>query len=205
VVIHHTAMPGGARPALDRLRDPEAGVSCHYVIGLRGEVWRLVPEDGRAWHAGAGRWGPWADVNSASLGIELVNGRDHPYPAAQMDALEALLADLLRRHAIPAAGVIGHSDCAPGRKDDPGARFDWRRLARAGLSVWPGPGKADPRGWRADARRFGYAAEVPDDVLLAAVRMRFRPGARGPADWRDAGLLRDLARRFPVDAAATGA
>jgi N-acetylmuramoyl-L-alanine amidase len=198
-------MAGGAIPALDRLRDPAAQVSCHYVIGLGGEIWRLVPDDRRAWHAGAGRWGPWEDVNSASLGIELVNARDHPYPAAQMDALEALLADLRAAHAIPPEGVIGHSDCAPGRKADPGPRFDWARLARSGHAIWPGGGEAPVGGWRRDARRLGYTADAPDDVLLAAIRLRFRPWAGGAPDARDAGLLADLARRFPVDAGRGGA
>jgi N-acetylmuramoyl-L-alanine amidase len=207
VVIHHTAMPGGAGPALDRLRDPAAEVSCHYVIGLSGEIWRLVPEERRAWHAGAGRWGPWRDVNSASLGLELVNDGGHPYPAAQMDALEGLLGALLARHRVPPEGVIGHSDCAPGRKADPGPRFDWRRLARSGLAVWPGEaaGAGGAAGWEADAERVGYPCEAGAEAVLGAVRLRFRPGARGPADARDAALLRDLARRFPVDGAGARA
>jgi N-acetylmuramoyl-L-alanine amidase len=108
---------------------------------------------------------------------------------------------MLARWAIPAHRVIGHSDMAPARKGDPGARFDWRRLARAGLSVWPdaGPVAPDPAGFSEAARAFGYP-DAPLDVLLHAVRLRFRPWARGPLDASDMGIMLDLARRFPVDA-----
>jgi N-acetylmuramoyl-L-alanine amidase len=125
----------------------------------------------------------------------------HDLSAAQMAALEALLDGLLARWAIPAQRVIGHSDMAPTRKGDPGARFDWRRLARAGLSVWPdaGPSAPDPAGFAAAARAFGYP-DVPFDALLRAVRLRFHPWALGPLDAVDMGIMLDLARRFPVDA-----
>ncbi len=119
-----------------------------------------------------------------------------------MAALEQLLRAVMARWHIPPERVIGHSDMAPGRKGDPGARFDWRRLALAGLSVWPAAGPGDPAGFRAAARAFGYP-DVPDAALLAAVRLRFRPWATGPLDALDAGLVADLARRFPVD--GTGA
>jgi N-acetylmuramoyl-L-alanine amidase len=101
--------------------------------------------------------------------------------------------------------VIGHSDMAPQRKSDPGPRFDWRRLARQGLSVWPDPAPpADPARFVPEARRFGYP-EAPADLMLRAFRLRFRPWARGPLDAVDAGLATDLARRFPVDAAPPAA
>nr|WP_281823782.1 N-acetylmuramoyl-L-alanine amidase [Jannaschia rubra] len=202
IVLHYTAMRGGPEPAIRRLCNPEAQVSCHYVIGEGGELCRLVPDDRRAWHAGAGRWGPWDDVNSRSLGIELSNDGASPFPAAQMDALDWLLHDLLARHGIAPERVIGHSDCAPGRKIDPGARFDWRRLALRGLAVGADTRKAEPATFRDDARTFGYTSDVDDATLLAAFRLRFRPGATGPLDAVDAGMAADLAARFPAPSAA---
>ncbi|WGH77821.1 N-acetylmuramoyl-L-alanine amidase [Jannaschia ovalis] len=202
-MLHYTAMTGGPEPALKRLRLPETEVSCHYLVGEDGSVFRLVDDDRRAWHAGAGRWGASDDLNSRSLGIELSNDGASPFTAAQMDALEALLALLLDRHGIAPRGVIGHSDAAPGRKIDPGPRFDWRRLALLGLSIWPEPRGApepDPARFCADVARAGWTADVPLDVLLGAVRLRVRPWARGPLDATDMGLAADLARRFPVDA-----
>lgn len=196
VVLHYTGMATCAE-ALARLCDPVAEVSCHYLISETGETFRLVPEELRAWHAGAGRWGAVTDVNSRSIGIELANTGFHPYPAPQMAALESLLAGILARHAIPPERVIAHSDMAPARKRDPGPRFDWRRLARAGLSVWPQPGPPAPLAHSLTA--IGYDPTLPDDTRLAAFRLRFRPWAHGPADTTDAALAADLARRFPVD------
>ena len=125
----------------ERLCDPEAEVSAHYVIAQDGALTQLVDEADRAWHAGAGQWGWVTDVNSHSIGIELDNsGRDMPFPEGQMRCLERLLVSILDRHKIPAERVIGHSDMAPGRKQDPGPCFDWKRLAEKGLSVWANPG-----------------------------------------------------------------
>ncbi len=198
IVIHYTAMPGGPDPAIRHLCDPRGQVSCHYVLAETGGVTRLVPDHLRAWHAGAGRWGGSDDVNSRSLGIELSNDGTSPFPEPQMVALEALLLDLMQRHAIPPKGVIGHSDCAPGRKIDPGPRFDWRRLARRDLSIWPGATPAPIATFQDDLRTFGMTAPVDDATALAAFRLRFRPHARGPLDEVDAGMARDLAARFPA-------
>jgi N-acetylmuramoyl-L-alanine amidase len=198
VVLHYTAMQGCAA-ALERLCDPVAEVSAHYLIDTDGRILSLVDERARAWHAGAGMWAGRGDVNSRSIGIELVNLGNEPFAAAQMTALEGLLTAVLARWALPPAAVIGHSDMAPGRKVDPGPRFDWRRLALRGLSVWPD--RAEPGDFAADARRFGYP-DVPPEALLAAFRLRFRPWATGPLDATDAALAADLARRFAVDAGA---
>jgi N-acetylmuramoyl-L-alanine amidase len=203
IVIHYTGMASCAA-ARERLCDPAAEVSAHWLVDEAGYAEPLVDEAARAWHAGAGAWGSVSDVNSASIGIELANPGDAPFPARQMAGLERLLADVMGRWRIPSHGVIGHSDMAPGRKRDPGPRFDWRGLARAGLSVWPEWGDADPAGFHAFARAFGYP-DVADDLLLAAFRLRFRPWARGPLDRTDAGMAADLARRFPVDALAAQA
>ena len=168
-------------------------MSCHYVIGETGTLARLVPEACRAWHAGAGEWQGRDDVNSRSLGIELSNDGASPFPAPQMAALEWLLRDLMAHHAIPPTGILAHSDVAPGRKIDPGPRFDWRRLSRQGLAARSHPIPADPATFAAHARAAGYTAPVDPDTLLAAFRLRHRPQARGPVDAADAGLAAGLA------------
>ncbi len=201
IVLHYTAM-ATADAACVRLCDPEVEVSAHYLIDETGKVIALVPEELRAWHAGAGAWGAVSDVNSRSIGIELANTGDGPFADSQMVALLDLLGDVMHRWAIPAQRVIGHSDMAPGRKGDPGAWFDWQRLAAAGLSVWPED--AEPGDFYADARAFGYP-DVGLDLLLSAFRLRFRPDATGPLDAQDAAMAHDLALRFPVDASGAGA
>lgn len=204
IVIHYTAMASAAE-ARARLCDPAHEVSAHWLIAETGAAEALVDEALRAWHAGAGQWGAVTDVNSRSIGIELANSGSQPFAEPQMAALERLLAGIMARWGIPPERVIGHSDMAPQRKSDPGPRFDWRRLARQGLSVWPDPAPpADPARFVPEARRFGYP-EAPDHLMLRAFRLRFRPWARGPLDGVDAGLAADLARRFPVDAAPPAA
>ena len=188
VVIHYTGMADGPS-ARDRLCDPAAEVSAHWLIHEDGRTEALVPEDRRAWHAGAGSWLGRDDVNSRSIGIELVNPGDSPFPEPQMAALERLLHQILARWGIPAAGVIGHSDMAPGRKSDPGPRFDWRRLAVQGLAVWPA-GAAGDLPLAESLTRIGY----PDDpARLAAFRLRFRPWADGPEDATDRRIAAALA------------
>jgi N-acetylmuramoyl-L-alanine amidase len=200
-VIHYTAMATAAE-SLARLCDPAAEVSAHWLIAEDGETAALVPEELRAWHAGAGSWGGLTDVNSRSIGIELQNRGTHPYPEPQMRALERVLGEAMARWGIAPAGVIGHSDMAPSRKADPGPRFDWRRLARVGLAVWPAEGDAPVEAFLPALGAFGYdAGEAPDD-LLRAFRWRFRPWATGPLDARDAGTALDLARRWPIDRGA---
>ena len=197
IVLHYTAMASAAE-ALARLCDPSPEVSAHYLIDRDGTVFHLVDEAMRAWHAGAGEWGGEGDVNSRSIGIELQNTGSEPFAEPQMAALEGLLSDLLGRHALPPRAVIAHSDMAPDRKGDPGARFDWRRLAAQGLTVWPTP--AEPGDLQADLRAFGYP-DAPTDTLLTAFRLRFRPWARGPLDNTDRALAAGL-RRIAVDGGA---
>ncbi|MES2436117.1 MAG: N-acetylmuramoyl-L-alanine amidase [Pseudomonadota bacterium] len=203
IVIHYTAMASCAE-ARARLCDPAFEVSAHWLISETGVVEGLVPEAARAWHAGAGEWAGVTDVNSASIGIELANTGRQPFAEPQMAALEGLLAGIMQRWAIPAHRVIAHSDMAPSRKGDPGAKFDWRRLALQGLSVWPEAGAAAVADFLPALRRFGYPEAAAAD-LLTAFRLRFRPWARGPLDSMDAGLACDLAQRFPVDATQTPA
>lgn len=212
VVIHHTAM-ASAEAALARLCDPAAEVSAHYLITESGEVVRLVPEELRAWHAGAGEWAGAGDVNSRSVGIELANPGplegSPPYAEAQMRALEALLPGIMARWGIAPEGVIAHSDMAPERKQDPGAKFDWRRLALGGLSVWldpePAEGAADAAAFQAAARRFGYPAPAGGAwcaatlAVLEAFRRRFLPADLGRApDARAVAHMARLAARWPA-------
>ena len=201
VVIHYTAMASMAE-ARARLCDPAHEVSAHWLIGPDGVAEQLVDEALRAWHAGAGAWGAVTDVNSRSIGIELANTGTQPFPEPQMAALEQVLAGIMMRWGIRPERVIGHSDMAPARKSDPGPRFDWRRLARTGLSVWPGSATEGRSVGRMDeflghARRFGYP-EAEEAVILRAFRLRFRPGADGPVDAPDVAMIADLAARYPV-------
>jgi len=205
IVLHYTAMEN-AQAALDRLCDSRAEVSAHYLIFEAGQVVSLVPEAQRAWHAGAGAWGKVCDVNSSSIGIELANTSTHPFPEPQIVALTELLRGVMNRWAIGPERVIGHSDMAPLRKSDPGRRFDWRRLARDGLSIWPEPGCA-PGDFMRDAQTFGYVPsdEVDEAAILDAFRQRFRPWAEGPLSDVDRAVMADLAARFPVDRSSSNA
>lgn len=182
----------GAEAALDWLCAVESQVSAHYLIDRQGGVTALVDETERAWHAGAGAWGAIRDVNSRAIGIELCNTGRMPFAAPQMTALERLLHGIMARWSIPPARVIAHSDCAPGRKIDPGPRFDWARLSRAGLAAATPTGMADGD-FAAAMAEAGYTASDDPAVLLAALRLRHRPWARGPADARDTGIARGLA------------
>jgi N-acetylmuramoyl-L-alanine amidase len=199
VVIHYTAMQS-AQAAAQRLCDPECEVSSHYLIARDGGVFQHVEEEMRAWHAGAGAWGAVTDVNSRSIGIELDNTGARPFPEPQMSALGALLQGIMARWAIRPERVIAHSDLAPTRKFDPGARFDWRRLALQGLSIWPDKSeRGDFACFRTAATTFGLSGEASDADLLRAFRLRFRPFAQGPLEAEDLRMISNLARRFPVD------
>lgn len=181
VVLHYTGMEDGAS-AIARLRDPEARVSSHYVVAEDGQVLRLVAEDKCAWHAGKSYWRGMHTVNGASIGIEIVNpGHEfgyRPFPENQMEAVVRLLAGILQRHAVPIANVVGHSDVAPARKQDPGELFDWGLLARHRLAVArPVKAVVDP-GWTDGGfllalERYGY--DVRDGfAATVAFQRRFR-------------------------------
>ena len=182
VVLHYTGMRTAAE-AEARLTDPAAKVSAHYLIDEDGEVTRLVPEHRRAWHAGRSFWRGLNDVNSASIGIELVNpGHEwgyRPFPPAQMEALLPLLARIVRDHDVPRANVVGHSDVAPARKEDPGELFDWPLLARHRLALpIPEVALGDPFDNEGAVllalERFGY--DVTDGrAAVRAFQRRWRP------------------------------
>jgi N-acetylmuramoyl-L-alanine amidase len=186
LILHYTGMQT-AQAAIDRLRDPDAKVSSHYVVDEDGAVLHLVPEEKRAFHAGVSFWRGRRVLNDVSIGIEIVNpGHEwgyRPFPAAQMDAVRELCLGILSRHAIPARNVVGHSDIAPNRKQDPGELFPWRWLAESGIGYWPGDAAADALpppddALAADAlERIGYSAEFPLDILLTAFQRHYVPSA----------------------------
>jgi len=197
LLLHYTGMTS-AQAALDWLTRAESRVSAHYLVDEDGHVTQMVAEEMRAWHAGHAHWAGEDDINSCSIGIEVHNpGPECGYPdfpEAQMAAVEALCADILSRHPIPPARVLAHSDVAPARKCDPGEKFDWKRLARAGVGLWvkPTPPEGDA-GWdegeegpevaalQASLARFGYRLE-PSGVYdratalaVSAFQRHFRP------------------------------
>lgn len=200
LVLHYTGMRN-RDAALARLCDPEAKVSAHYLIDEDGTIVTLVPEARRAWHAGVSFWRGRRDVNGCSIGIELVNpGHEfgyRPFAEAQMAALEALAAELLARHPIPAVGVVGHSDVAPTRKTDPGELFDWRRLATKGIGLWPELPLARAAGANEVAAMmsaYGYDTADPAAAIRAFQR-HFRPERiDGVADPETVGRLDALLR-----------
>jgi N-acetylmuramoyl-L-alanine amidase len=182
IVLHYTGMQS-AEAALARLTDPAAEVSAHYLIDEDGTIHRLVAEDKRAWHAGQSHWRGITDINSASIGIELVNpGHEFGYrefAPAQIEALIPLLSEIKDRYEITRGNIVGHSDIAPTRKQDPGELFPWARLARVRLAL-PRPTKnlMDPlwsdAGFLLALERFGY--EVTDKLAaVVAFQRRFRP------------------------------
>jgi N-acetylmuramoyl-L-alanine amidase len=142
IVLHYTGMPTG-EAAIARLRDPAAKVSSHYVVEEDGRIFRLVAEERRAWHAGVSFWKGVRDINTASVGVEIVNpGHEfgyRPFPDAQMASVIALVADIRTRWTVENDRIVGHSDVAPDRKDDPGELFPWKRLAEAGHGLWVEP------------------------------------------------------------------
>jgi len=142
LILHYTGMET-AEGALDWLTREEAKVSAHYLIDEEGRITQMVAETGRAWHAGLGSWAGDTDLNSCSIGIEIHNAGHEfgcpDFPDTQMQAVEALCLDILTRHPIPPQRVLAHSDVSPGRKRDPGEKFDWARLARAGIGLWVEP------------------------------------------------------------------
>jgi N-acetylmuramoyl-L-alanine amidase len=230
VVLHYTGMQDG-ETALARLTDPApvagkypgpwhekssapdaplARVSAHYVVGEDGAVYRIVPEESRAWHAGASSWQGEGDVNSRAIGIEIVNGGHDfglpDYPAAQIDAVIDLLREILPRHQLKPAQVIAHSDIAPDRKQDPGEKFPWKRLADAGVAVWPDQaapqlsGEPSVATVQTQLASIGYSVkqtsvmDAPTKAALIAFQRRFRPALiDGAADDETRALLAALA------------
>lgn len=182
LIMHYTGMQDGPS-AIAWLANPDAKVSAHYVVTEDGQIILMVDENKRAWHAGRAFWRGVTNVNSASIGIEIVNpGHEwgyRPFPEAQMRAVQALATDIVTRHAIKPYNVVGHSDIAPARKQDPGELFDWPRLAKAGLTLSATPKTLVDPYWSDGAfllalERLGYSIDDASAAILAFQR-RFRP------------------------------
>jgi Negative regulator of beta-lactamase expression len=199
LILHYTGMPTG-ESALERMCDPDAKVSAHYMIDEDGTVYHLVPEERRAWHAGVSFWAGEKNVNGRSIGIELVNpGHEwgyRPFPAAQIEALIELGHGILARHPIPPRRVLGHSDVAPDRKTDPGELFPWERLAKNGIGFWPAPGTLETD-FASALAAFGYGVppkvDIPLECVITAFQRHFRPArVDGAADAECAAILAGL-------------
>lgn len=182
LVLHYTGMPDAAS-AIEWMTNPESKVSAHYCVTEDGQVVKMVDEANRAWHAGLSYWRGITDVNSASIGIEIVNpGHEwgyRPFPEEQISALIPLVHDIVTRHRITRGNIVGHSDIAPARRQDPGELFPWHRLARLRLAL-PRPTKnlLDPNwsdsGFLLALERFGY--DITDPVAaIRAFQRRYRP------------------------------
>jgi N-acetylmuramoyl-L-alanine amidase len=197
LILHYTGMRS-AREAVDRLRDPVARVSSHYVVDEDGSVLRFVAEERRAWHVGVSYWRGHADLNGRSIGIEIVNpGHEWGYrdfPVLQLAVVCDLCLGILSRHAIPARNVVAHSDVAPDRKEDPGEKFDWRGLAENGVGLWT---------W--DVPDLGTTGAVRDagslrDVRAALGEIGYRVTPEGALDPALAAVLRAFQRHWRPEA-----
>ena len=203
LILHYTGMPTG-EDAMARLCDPAAKVSAHYTVEEDGRVFAHVAEEKRAWHAGVSCWKGKDDVNSRSIGIEIVNpGHEFGYqrfPAAQIESVVVLASDILSRHGIPAAHVLGHSDVAPDRKEDPGELFPWQHLAEQGIGLWAETGEVAGnllgehsaegavRELQDLLAKFGYCVKVDGHYgertrkVVTAFQRHFNPGDIGSPD-----------------------
>ena len=221
LVLHYTGMESG-QAAIDRLANADAKVSAHFVVQENGEIIQMVDEDKRAWHAGVSSWNGITDVNSASIGIEIVNG-GHDYglpdfPEEQVGAVLWLSKTIVERHDIEARNVVGHSDIAPGRKIDPGEKFPWHLFAAEGIGRWPKNISADQRvlfeagdrdrgisAAQMGLATLGYGAEVTGvmdekmSALIEAFQRRYRPSkVDGKIDVQTLDIIGKLSDQGPA-------
>jgi len=209
VILHFTGMQTG-QAALERMCDPAAKVAAHYMVEEDGRVFRLVPEERRAWHAGQSYWRGERDLNAASIGIEIVNpGHEwgyRPFPDDQIEAVIGLLDAIRGRWSIPNARILGHSDVAPARKTDPGELFPWKRLAEAGHGLWYEP---EPERIAALGAPLGPGDEGAGVFVLQAGlhRLGYEPKPSGVYDAETATVVTAFQRHWRqerVDGIADG-
>jgi N-acetylmuramoyl-L-alanine amidase len=201
LVLHYTGMADGPS-ALKKMRDPESQVSAHYMVEEDGTVFQLVAEDKRAWQAGRSWWQGDEDINSRSIGVEIVNGgHDYglpPFPDLQIAAVIELCLGILERWPIPPDRIVAHSDIAPDRKDDPGERFPWKRLAEAGVGLWP-----EPRA-KAGEVQFGFrpdeSGERVEELQTQLAAIGYRQPATGQLNEWTRAVLRAFQRRYRPEA-----
>ncbi|MEL6857273.1 MAG: N-acetylmuramoyl-L-alanine amidase [Pseudomonadota bacterium] len=213
LVLHYTGMETG-QAALDRMCDPAAEVSAHYMVWEDGRIAQLVGEDKRAWHAGVSSWQGDEDLNSRSIGIEIVNGGHDwplsggalpPYPEVQIEAVIKLCQGILARWDIPQSRIVGHSDVAPARKDDPGEHFPWARCASAGIGLWP-PSNADPSNLPVDEPHLigrglgrGDAAEAVERLQKMLSEIGYELAPTGRYDEATEATVKAFQRRWLQD------
>jgi N-acetylmuramoyl-L-alanine amidase len=195
LILHYTGM-ASAEAALQRLCDPAAQVSSHYLIYEDGSIHQLVAEKQRAWHAGQSCWEGERDMNSVSIGIEIANGGPDfgspPFADAQIDAVIALAQDIIARHKIPPQRILAHSDIAPLRKADPGEYFPWRRLAKAGVGHFV---EALALGDDAPLAR-GAADQGVEELQRLLARYGYEVDVTGQYDARTEAVVRAFQRHF---------
>ena len=176
LVLHYTGM-ASSELALRRLCDLASKVSAHYLIDEEGVLYQLVDEEVQAWHAGRSSWRGHTNINSRSIGIELVNPGHKlgykPYSKAQMDSVISLALDIIARHPISPRNIVGHSDIAPARKQDPGELFDWQQLASAGIGLWPEPMEGVVGDIKNMLTNYGY--DSTQEGFLIAFQRHFEP------------------------------
>jgi len=202
IVLHYTAMEP-AQKAVERLCDPQHEVSAHYVIDYDGQITQLVDEDKRAWHAGESSWKGQDDLNSRSIGIELVSMGSKPFPQPQIESLQKLIKEIMQKHNLKSPCLLGHSDIAPLRKEDPGVFFPWKKLANQGFDAFPSPNKQDYAiSSEADVttllRKVGYACTDDEEskrmTLMAFQRRYCAEKVDGGADEETRARLHALVR-----------
>jgi N-acetylmuramoyl-L-alanine amidase len=186
IILHYTDTKD-AQEALDILCDADKKVSSHYLVDVDGTIIRLVDESHRAWHAGVSYWSGEHDLNSCSIGIEIVNpGHKYGYkafPEKQMESVLSLCIDIKKRYGIKDHNILGHSDIAPDRKIDPGEYFDWKFLADNGVGVWPNPVAEDfnnatriinePDSLKKELESYGYNSQLDLEILIEAFQRHF--------------------------------
>ena len=200
IILHYTAM--STEKSLERLCDPVHEVSCHYLIDPSGVCYQLVDNNKRAWHAGKSYWRGYHDLNSRSLGIELVNSGNEDYPEAQMKSLITLLQHLIESLALNPKNILGHSDIAPARKLDPGKWFNWQKLSVNGVGFFPEisePIACDKQVFLAEAKRAGFNPNANVEHVLKTFRNRCRPKFTGELDGYDCALMQKFADAFDID------
>jgi len=200
IILHYTAM--STENSLERLCDPVYEVSCHYLIDPSGICYQLVDDSKRAWHAGKSYWRGYVDLNSRSLGIELVNSGNENYPEAQMKSLIRLLKYLIGSFKLNPKNVLGHSDIAPSRKLDPGKWFNWKKLSANGVGLFPEvstPIECDKKIFLAQAERAGFNPNTYFEHILMTFRNRCRPNFTGEFDGYDCALMQKFADAFDID------
>ncbi len=223
IVLHYTGMPD-VEGAIRQLCAAGTDVSAHYIVLEDGRIVQLVPEAKRAWHAGASSWAGEEDINSCSIGIEIVNrGHDWGYPEfplRQIAAVIALCRGIMLRRKVPSHRVLAHSDVAPARKKDPGEKFPWHSLANSGVGHWVQPApivhgeslklgsiNENVEGMQRALARYGYGVPVtgkydgPTMEVVSAFQRHFRPArVDGVADHSTLATLQSLIASLPAEA-----